>query len=336
MRSRFFLRAVVVAALVTGHAAAQNTPSAADIAQARDLGGQAQAAFEASNFAESEKLWTAAQKIYPAPTLTLGLARTQVKLGRLVLAHESYQKIIREQGSQANLTPAFADALAAAKSEIEGVNAKLANVVITVDGASNPTVTLDDQPVSAGGLGLKRPVDPGQHTVKAEAPGFQPATTTFQVGEAGLAEAKLHLEKAGDAPPTGTGPAPVTNNTVEEHPVVLDSKKSSRKTLAYVAWGVGGAGLVFGAITGLLAIGKHGDLADKCTGDKCPSAQKSDIDSYKTMGTLSTVGFIVAGAGVAVGTVFFLTAPKSDAKAALAPRVVPYVGASGGGVVGRF
>src|SRR6187401_368510 len=69
----------------------------ADIAQARQLGQQAQAAYDAGNYAESEKLWAAAAKLYSAaPTLTLGLARTQAKLGKVVAAQESYNRIIRE------------------------------------------------------------------------------------------------------------------------------------------------------------------------------------------------------------------------------------------------
>src|SRR4051794_16976252 len=64
--------------------------AAQDIAQARQLGQQAQTAFDAGNFAESEKLWAAAAKLYPAaPTLPLGLARTQAKLGKVVAAQEN-------------------------------------------------------------------------------------------------------------------------------------------------------------------------------------------------------------------------------------------------------
>ena len=86
------------------------------------------------------------------------------------------------------------------------------------------------------------------------------------------------------------------------------------KTLAFVAFGVGGAGLVVGGITGLLALGKSGDLKDKCGADKnaCPADSQSDIDSYKSMGTISTIGFIVAGVGGATGLVLLLTAPSGS------------------------
>src|SRR4051812_24250135 len=117
MRNGLLLRTVLGLALGLGaiaqtSAAFAADPSQTDIAQARDLGQQAQAQFDAGKFAESEKLWSAASNLYPAaPTLTLGLARTQGKLGKFVLAQENYNKIIREHGSSANPSPAFKAAL---------------------------------------------------------------------------------------------------------------------------------------------------------------------------------------------------------------------------------
>jgi hypothetical protein len=344
MRHGLLLRAILSATLLVataGTAFADPTPQ--DIAQARDLGQQAQTAFDAGNFAESEKLWTGAQNLYPAaPTLTLGLARTQAKLGKLVLAQESYNKIIREQSDKPHLSPAFKDALEAAKAEVGGVSAKIASVVIRVDGPASPVVTLDGQPVSTAGLGLKRPVDPGSHVVKAEAPGYNPAETTFQVAESGSAEAKLTLEKTPEAPAVATTtPAP----TRDSKPAEIDTNKSSNKTLAIAALGVGGAGILFGSVTGVLAIGKHSDLSDRCPDGKCPSRESDDVDSYKTMGTLSTIGFIVGGVGLAAGAVLWFTAPKKELSAtrSAATRTAsngfswhPYVGAGGGGVTGRF
>lgn len=340
MRHGLLFAAILATSIATTGIVLAADPSPQDIAQARDLAMQAQGAFEAGNYAESEKMWNAASTLYPqAPTLTLGLARTQAKLGKLVLAQENYKKIIREQGEAQNLSPAFKDALEAAKAEVPAVSAKLASVVIVVEGPSNPTVTIDGQAVSAAGLGLKRPVDPGSHVVKAEAPGFKPAETTFQVAESGSAQAKLKLEKSTDAPAVAGTPQPGDDHNKS---VEIGTGKKPDKTLAYVALGVGGAGLVFGAVTGVLALGKHGDLADKCPDSKCPNDVSGDVDSYKTMGTLSTVGFVVGAVGVAAGAVLWFTAPKESAAAtgsASSTKAVswhPYVGVGGGGVAGRF
>lgn len=313
-------------ALGTSTVALAAEPTPQDIAQARDLGGQAQAAFDAGKFAESEKLWLAASGLYPAaPTLTLGLARTQAKLGKFVLAQESYNKIIREQSLVTNPSPAFKDALESAKAEVPSVSSKIASVVIVVAGPESPKVTVDGQPIASAGLGLKRPVDPGSHVVKAEAPGFKPAETSFQVAEAGSAEAKLTLEKLPDAP--------VATTETKTDATVGPAKTSPNRTLALAAFGVGGAGLVFGAITGLIALGKHGDLADQCPNDRCPAGVQDDVDSYKTMGTLSTVGFIVAGVGAAAGAVLWFTAPKEGSRAR---GFTPYLTATGAGLAGRF
>ena len=352
--SRFFVAvtlpvAVSAAVLAMPAAAFAQEASSQDIAQARQLGGQAQAAFDAGNYAESEKLWTAAAKLYSqAPTLTLGLARTQAKLGHVVGAQESYNKIIREWGNNPSPPPAFKDALEAAKAEVGAVSAKVASVVVTVEGMApggDPKVTIDGQPVPAAALGLKRPVDPGQHVVKSAADGYKAAETNFSVAEGGSADAKLKLEQvagAAAAVPPGGEPGGDTGP---------QTGKGSNKTLAIVAFGVGGAGLVFGGITGILAIGKHGDLNDKCPGGTCPASAQSDVDSYKTMGTLSTVGFIVAGVGAAAGVILLVTSPKESASnggsryatvpAKKAPKREgvswsPYFGGTSAGVAGRF
>jgi hypothetical protein len=339
MRKGLLFAAVLATSMMAGTAAMAAEPSPADLAQARDLSVQAQQMFEQGKFDESEKHWIAAEKLYPAaPTLTLGLARTQAKLGKLVLAQENYKKIIRENENNPNLSPAFKDAVESAKSEVGPVSARIANVVIKVEGPASPTVTIDGQPVAASTLGLKRPVDPGSHTIKAEAPGYSPVTQSFQVAEAGVADATIKMEKGPDGLPPG-----------HDSKVDVGPGKSSNKTMAFVAFGVGGAGLIFGAVTGILAIGKHGDLEDQCQGGKCPATLQDDVDSYKTMGLLSTIGFIVGGVGVAAGTVLLLTAPKEGSSSAppAAFKTVkktdsarltwtPFVGAGGGGIRGTF
>jgi hypothetical protein len=206
-------------------------------------------------------------------------------------------------------------------------------------------VTIDGNPVSAAGLGLKRPVDPGQHTVKAEAPGYKPGEATFQVAESGVAEAKIKLEKSAEGEAGAAGPGD-TGAGAGGDKAAVSTEKGGNKTLALVAFGIGGVGLIAGGITGLIALNKHSSLNDKCPGGKCPSTSKSDVDSYNTMGTISTAGFIVGGIGVAAGVVLWVTSPKEGAAGSTAgsfktvkPKAVtwhPYVGLGGGGVSGQF
>jgi hypothetical protein len=72
-----------------------------------------------------------------------------------------------------------------------------------------------------------------------------------------------------------------------------------------VLLGVGAAGLVTGSVTGLMAVGKKSSL--DCPDKQCPPSQHDDLDSAKTLATISTVGFGVGIAGAAVGVVLLMT-----------------------------
>lgn len=308
-------------------------PSPENVAMARQLGTQGQEAFDKKDFAEAEKLFAAASKLYPlAPTLTLGLARSQASLGKVVAAQENYNKIVREWGTATSAPPAFKAAADAAKTEVGAVSARIGSVVLQVEGATAAQVTLDGAPVPAVALGLRRPVDPGTHVARATADGMKPAESSFTVADGGHAEVRLKLEKEGA--PVAAAPDPTPSPT---EPAPADAPKgggSTQKTLAFAAFGVGAAGLVVGGITGVLAMGKASDLDAACPDGRCPADRQGDIDSYSTLGTLSTVGFIVGGVGVAAGAALFFTAPKANA--AQKASVTPVLGPGSLGFVGRF
>jgi hypothetical protein len=132
--------------------------------------------------------------------------------------------------------------------------------------------------------------------------------------------------------------------------------------LTYVSGGVGAAGLVVGAITGILSLSTTSKLKNECPGKVCPpGGPTSDYNSASTTGTISDIGFIVGvvGAGVAVATL--LIGHDADAEApARAPtetgggnggdapadapapapesrlRVTPWIGLGSAGVSGTF
>jgi hypothetical protein len=83
-----------------------------------------------------------------------------------------------------------------------------------------------------------------------------------------------------------------------------------------------------------MAISKHAALADACPASTCGSGAKEQLDAYHRAATLSTVGLVVAIAGVGTGGVLLLTRqrPKAPSQAFLAP----YVGAGAAGFTGAF
>jgi hypothetical protein len=105
----------------------------------------------------------------------------------------------------------------------------------------------------------------------------------------------------------------------------------------FVGFGVAGAGVIAGGITGLLAMSKSSDVEDQCNGDVCPLSAEEDNDSATTLAHVSTISFAVAGAGAAVGVLGLLLSGSSDEPAASAGLTLePIVGPTSLGVRGRF
>jgi hypothetical protein len=332
------------ALMITSTALAQ---SDADRATARQLGQDGEQALAAKDYKRAEDDFRRADSLIHAPTLLLGLARALAGESKYVEAQEAYQRIIRE-GVAPGAPDAFKKALDAAKTEVQDVGPKIGGVTITVKAAGggdvpNAKVTIDDAPVSAAALGVKRVANPGAHVVRASADGFKPATLNVTVPAGGAVDAALTLEKdlsAPAAPVTQPTPADTTSpsSAAPASPEAPPAAPSGgHSILPWVAFGVGGVGLGLGAVTGILAMGKHSDLSKSCTGGNCGPAQQSDLDSYHTLGTLSTVGFIVAGVGAAAGVTLLLLQPKTSSDAAAAaPSASLVVGPGSIGAVGRF
>jgi hypothetical protein len=347
-----------------------------DRATARALGQEGQQALDNKSWATAEDRFRRADKLVHAPTLEIGLARALAAQAKYVEAQEAYNKIIRE-GVPPGAPGAFKQALEDAKKEVDAVAPKLGGVVITVKASngqdiSDPKVMLDERSVNAASLGVKRAIDPGPHVLRITADGYKAAETKFTVLEGGSATENVTLEKdtsavaAAPAPAPGgattaapggaMSPTPGATPTGASATAGAEAPPPAKKSiLPWVAFGVGGAGLLLGGITGIVALGDHSTLSDKCK-NGCPPDQKGTLDSYHTMGTLSTVGFIVAGLGAAAGVVLLVTQPKDSAsgtESAPAPagapgpaapppapaagiKVYPVLGLGSAGVFGTF
>jgi hypothetical protein len=325
----------------------------ADRATARSLGGDGQQALENKDYRTAEDRFRRADNLVHAPTLMLGLARALAGQGKYVESQETYHRIVRE-GIAPGAPEAFKRALADAKKEVDTVASKIGGVTITVHapgGAEQPNakVVLDGSPVNTASLGVRRSVDPGSHVLQVSADGMKPAEVRFDVPPGGAVDEPVTLEVDRSAPSPlapasvpATAPSEQTSVSPGAEPPSSAPSTSSRggsgTVLPWVAFGIGGAGLAAGAVTGFLAMQKHSDLANKCDRAACQLAQQGDLDSYHTIATISTAGFIVGGVGVVAGVVLMLTRPKPETvpPPQIGLRVVPVIGLGSIGAVGAF
>jgi hypothetical protein len=102
--------------------------------------------------------------------------------------------------------------------------------------------------------------------------------------------------------------------------------------LAWIGFGVGGAGLLLGAITGGIAAGKASSIKEDCVDDACPPERRDDIDSATTLAHVATAGFVVAGVGATVGVVALLVG--SSSASAEATAALPFDVRLGPGTLG--
>lgn len=304
--------------------------SDADRATARSLAVEGQEALERKDFAAALDRFSRADAIIHAPTLLLGVARAQVGAGQWIAAQESYSRILRE-GVPEKSPEQFFEAIAAAQRELDALAPRIPQVLISVIGPDTATVTIDDAPVPRAALGVRRPVDPGDHVVRASAAGFAPIEVKVTLAEGASETVALELKPAAPPPPVKPRP-PVAPRP--DQGASASGSGSSRTVLAIAALGLGGAGLAAGAVGGVLALGKHGDLSDRCPGGRCDPSLKGDIDSYHAMGTLSTIGFAIGAVGVGAGTVLLLTAPRSPQRAGIS--ITPVIGLGSAGAKGSF
>jgi hypothetical protein len=81
---------------------------------------------------------------------------------------------------------------------------------------------------------------------------------------------------------------------------------------------------------------KHSELEKNgCTNSTCDLSQASNLDTFHTYSAISTVSFIVGGAGLVAGTILLLTEPKESTPPTGA-RISPFIALGGAGVKGTF
>ena len=128
-----------------------------------------------------------------------------------------------------------------------------------------------------------------------------------------------------DPPPTVATPTPAEATT--QRPPGRD------RTWAWVAGGVGVAGVLTGSIAGAIAIDKKNTVNAQCQGMVCTQAGKDAGDSGRTFATVSTVGFVVGGVGLAAAAVLWVLAPMGKPEATARWRVMPSVSLTPGQTV---
>ena len=199
-----------------------------------------------------------------------------------------------------------------ARKRASEIEPKLSKLTIHVAAAqpSSIVVERDGHPVLAAVWGTALPIDPGEHVVKASAPGYKPWSTTIRVA-ANAAQALVEipaLQTAETAKPEEPKPAPVTTT------------RTWQRILGLGVAGLGVGAIGVGAAYGLSAIAKNDRADEHCPAVGCDVHGLTLGETADSDAAISTVAFTAGAVLVIGGAVLFFTARTSSPSAAAFAR----------------
>ncbi len=332
------------AALLVGAAsvlapARADEPTLADKASARDLFNAGMALRQKGDKAGALAKFKAAYALWPSPSTGVELGRTHMMLGELIEARERFLETAKfpEKSSESSATKtAREDATKLA----EELAPKIPSIVFALGPApagATVHVSLDGRELPAETLTSPRKVNPGTHAIVARATGTSEVKITVEVKEGETREVpiKFGAPAASDtpapAPSASPGPAAPSGPPADTGSVA----PAPSYTLVWVGFGIAAVGVVAGATTGLMASSKASTLSEGCTDGRCPPELHGTVDSYQTLGTISTISFVVAGIGAGIG-IYGLVSSSSAPPKATARTAQPWLGLGAAGIAGTF
>jgi hypothetical protein len=345
-RVRFVLvSAVLVSSLgLAGLASAE--PSAADKETARGLMSEGRASRERGDLKAALKAFSAADALMHVPTTGLEVAKTQVALGLLVEARDTALRISRlpEKASEPAPFKQAREVASTLNDELEGRIPSLTVTVKNVPEGATASVTIDEASVPTEALGSPRKLNPGHHVIVAKA-GSVDAKQEVDLAEKDRKE--LAVELPAPAAPAASSTSGDSNARTEQ-PTESTGKSGFSKALMFGGFGIAGAGVLAGAITGVLSMSKTNSIKSSsgCAGGVCGPTEYDDISSARSLATISTASFVAAGAGAVLGVVGLLTGNSSATPSSTTPekapdeanasRIEPWLGFGAAGVRGSF
>lgn len=302
------MRSSVLTALVFAGALLLARPAAAD--EAGVLFDQGLAAMAAEHYDVACPKLAESFRLDPHAGGLFTLAECENKWGKLVTAYDDYARYLdlvaklppKEKSRQEPRVKVAVEHRAALERDLPHVSVRVdpatpIGSILTIDGT---TVPIQDPPVST-------PANPGDHSLVLRALDGRVQELHVTVARGENKSVNLALERETVAPPPPpSGPEEGT---------------STRTYLTYAAVGVGGAGILTGAILGAVVFANKSSIDSSCpTPTTCnsPSAASTG-NTTRTLAAASTGTFIVGGAAAAGALVLWLTRPSS-------PSSPPHVG----------
>lgn len=281
----------------------------------------------AGNYAEGCPKFEAALALHASASTQLNIAKCHEHDGRLATAWAEYKRaLVLNRETLGEERQRQLEAIA--QAGIDALEPQLPRLTLVAkERPPGFVVKRDGSEVPLSTLGQALPVDPGDHTITAIAPGFRSfsAPAHLTPGKASVIEIVLQPEPRVAVPP------PSANEPERELP--MRDEPTSVPTWAWVSGGAGivllGAGAFF-LVDDLNAIHRLRDRCDESGGrTTCdPGYDYAADNARKNRGFALFLGFSIAGAGAITASVIGITSTKRRDQA----YVMPWTRSGGGGL----
>jgi hypothetical protein len=340
--------ALVIGGWLVARPPISHAQTAADKAAADTLFEQAKKRYAAGDIAGACALFDASLKKFEQLGTHIALATCYERLGKTASAWAQFHAAAAAAGK------AHDKRQGAAEDHAASLEPRLSKLVVKLEPGyrvDRLEVRRDNAVVSEAELGAAIAVDPGDHVIEANAPGWQkwekgisimsPGTVEVIVpalGKAPLPVEEIKVTARKDSPPPVASPSPasvvIAPRRTEPAAAVSQSPRSQR-LLGYGLAG-GGTALVIGSLAvGAVASSRWSDAQPHCQDRKCDQTGLDLAHGAQTMGDLST-GLFVAGAAAAGISLYLLVTANSGASEKAPPagalRIAPQVEPTRAGV----
>lgn len=310
-------------------------PTAAELATARRLFGDALAAEDQGRCAEAIPIYQRVARIAVSPVLYLRLGICSEALGHLVEALNAFELAAQEAEKKRD-----ADVGKEARARLAALRPRVARLAVHLpDDAAGVEILIDDRPVSAALAGAPILVDPGRRHVFVRAANYE---GTFEADVAAVAEraamVNVDLGHRKAAPLAASRAAEALSPAVAAPARALPAEAPPSRLPGYVVVGVTAAVGIGALVSGIIAHDRYDEFvmmnANPRPGSHEERARLHDSGQASALASTLFTGAFLAGAGL---TVYLIVSPSPTRGAldAMSRRAAftPWAGPTGGGLV---
>lgn len=247
------------------------------------------------------------QRVDPSTGTLLNLGDCEDHQGHLTVARNYFKDAIRELGPSD-------PRLARARARLASLDERMPRLTVDLpaDAPVGTSVLRDGAPLAAADLGVAVPVDPGAHSLVVVSPGRPDHQQDVALGEAQA----LRVTATPSPPVPPPAPAIVSVPTASTTATVEASSLVRVPPAAWVAGGLGAAGLILATGSGLVLIHDRNTVDTHCpTKTTCDAAGASAAADGRTWLAVNTASWIVAAAGLGSGLLIGLVGSKASSRA---------------------